>query len=767
MNSLAPRSPLSLAALAVVCLLPALPVSAEFAKTFVAKGSTWKFPAGYLTNPPVYPNLGTSWKDVAFNDSAWASGPAPIGYGDVLTTTLPTPPGSKPITLYARHTFNVTPSDRVNAQELHLSVRRDDGAVVYLNGVELARFNMPDGTITNGTLASTGVGADETTYFDASTSAASLVAGTNVLAIEVHQIGTTSSDTQFDVELIGAEVSVEFGTVTPGRKIEFEDAEFYDFGATTFIRLPELGHTDYNWSATGSGIIGADYLAVDMNNNYVDLSSWEFVVTNGNAQFSSEHINTRNYKDVKVIFGVRTTVETGSFEPSDFLTLGARTSTDGVNYPGNVVAKMFTGSAGAGQLTLVAPNRAKKALIPANNTPNTANPNWRLVGYSDASWPFSGAGGVGYERSSGYQTYIGTGLDVSAMYNVTESVFIRIPFTLSQAPSTLDSLTLGMQYDDGFVAYINGIEVARASGAGTPPAYNAGATSDHNDTLAVQFEAFDITAMKSAMVVGNNMLAIHGLNRLTTSSDFLINAELKASPTGGSPPVFPPQNLNDLRGDFTGPFFFYEASIPDSVPSIYLYADARADEATEFIFLDHIQVTGTPLSVDSYDTWIALETNLDRGELEGEPHGNPDGDPFPNLMEYAVGGDAEVASLVSLQSGLPLAPIVRIVPDTVPGSNLKFIEMEFRMLEGPISGTFNQPIGGLSVRDIKYIPQITTDVNDWDDGASGNTVAQKKAGSEIVFNDDGTQSVVVRFTAAISPGVPTMYVRLLVEEILK
>jgi hypothetical protein len=85
-----------------------------------------------------------------------------------------------------------------------LSLLRDDGAVVYLNGVEVARSNLPSGTLTDATLASASVGApDETTYWSYSIDPALLQSGSNTLAVELHQASVDSSDLGFDLTLVG------------------------------------------------------------------------------------------------------------------------------------------------------------------------------------------------------------------------------------------------------------------------------------------------------------------------------------------------------------------------------------------------------------------------------------------------------------------------------------------------------------------------------------------------------------------------------------
>ena len=97
------------------------------------------------------------------------------------------------LTYYLRTSFTVSNPAQVTG--LTLDLLRDDGAVVYLNGVEVARDNMPGGTITAATPASTAVaGADEAAFHRFTLNPAALRDGTNVLAVEIHQSSVGSSD---------------------------------------------------------------------------------------------------------------------------------------------------------------------------------------------------------------------------------------------------------------------------------------------------------------------------------------------------------------------------------------------------------------------------------------------------------------------------------------------------------------------------------------------------------------------------------------------
>ncbi len=153
---------------------------------------------------------------------------------------------------------------------------------------------------------------------------------------------------------------------------------------------------------------------------------------------------------------------------------------------------------------------------------------WRGgASFDDSTWT-SGTGGVGYERSTGYESYFH--IDVgNQMYGRNGSCYIRIPFDVPAASlGQISSLVLNVRYDDGFVAYLNGQEVQRALFTGTPM-WNSANASNHDDAAAVQFEAFDISAFISQLRPGANILAIQGINAGTTSSDFLISVELTAS----------------------------------------------------------------------------------------------------------------------------------------------------------------------------------------------------------------------------------------------
>ena len=162
---------------------------------------------------------------------------------------------------------------------------------------------------------------------------------------------------------------------------------------------------------------------------------------------------------------------------------------------------------------------------------------WTAQGFDDASWP-AATTGIGYENSSGYETLFGTNGDVGAqMSGINTSAYIRIPFEVAD-PTGLIGLTLDMKYDDGFIAYLNGVRIASSNGPQSAD-WNTGASGSNDDSAALLFEGFDIIAHAGSLQTGSNLLAVHGLNVSTTSSDFLIIPQIRAvrisDPSVGGP----------------------------------------------------------------------------------------------------------------------------------------------------------------------------------------------------------------------------------------
>jgi hypothetical protein len=193
-------------------------------ETLIPAGSQWR----YLDDGS---DQGTAWTAWNFNDSAWSAGNAKLGYGEGDEGQLISFGGDANnvhITAYFRKAFNVTNARDISA--LLLRLQRDDGAVVYLNGTEVARSNMP--AVSNAsTLASAAVsGINEDTFYDFEIAPTALYEGENVITVEIHQSAINSSDVSFDLELIRTRAS--------GLLANDDDLENNNFAAALFSASP-------------------------------------------------------------------------------------------------------------------------------------------------------------------------------------------------------------------------------------------------------------------------------------------------------------------------------------------------------------------------------------------------------------------------------------------------------------------------------------------------------------------------------------------------
>ena len=228
-----------------VIYLPFVRVPRTTPVTLIYSGSTWKF----LDNGS---NQGTTWRGLAFDDSSWSQGPAQLGYGDGDEATVVSygpDPSNKYITTYFRYTFDVDfPGDFT---KLNFYLLRDDGAVIYLNGQEVVRSNLPAGEITYQTVTVDTMNlVIENMFHLYQSDASALVSGTNVLAVEVHQGSSSSSDMGFDLIVEG---------VT--RRYE---------ATTHFAAIGDYGE-DSNQEAAVAGMVtnwNPDYVITLGNNNY-------------------------------------------------------------------------------------------------------------------------------------------------------------------------------------------------------------------------------------------------------------------------------------------------------------------------------------------------------------------------------------------------------------------------------------------------------------------------------------------------------------------
>ncbi|MDD8047115.1 MAG: lamin tail domain-containing protein, partial [Verrucomicrobiota bacterium] len=155
----------------------------------------------------------------------------------------------------------------------------------------------------------------------------------------------------------------------------------------------------------------------------------------------------------------------------------------------------------------------------------------------------------GQDFEIGFGSAIGTDI-LDSMLGSATSAYLRFPFQVD-SPLAIQSLDLKMQYDDGFVAYLNGTEVAR-SNAPTPPAWNSTALQPRPNELGVVPEVFSLSGRLDLLRPGLNVLAVHGLNITADDVDFLVHPQLVEYEAASSTAVY---FATPTPGDYNGEGF--------------------------------------------------------------------------------------------------------------------------------------------------------------------------------------------------------------------
>jgi hypothetical protein len=246
--------------------------------TAVSNGAVWRyFDKGSLP--------AANWFATNFSDSGWSNAPASLGYGGGQSNTVSYGPdgNNKYVTTYFRRAFTLTNIAEIAALELGLI--RDDGALVYLNGLEVFRLGLPTGAIGYNTWANETVsGTAKFNWNTSSVPANLLVEGTNVLAVELHQVGGTSSDILFDLRLNATRVRTLPVITDPPRNVVTNLGS----PATFAVRALASGPLTYQWRRNLQPLAGrtSSTLALaSVTTN--DAGSYTVVVSNAQGSVTS------------------------------------------------------------------------------------------------------------------------------------------------------------------------------------------------------------------------------------------------------------------------------------------------------------------------------------------------------------------------------------------------------------------------------------------------------------------------------------------------
>ncbi|HCQ37920.1 MAG TPA: hypothetical protein DIV39_02100, partial [Verrucomicrobiales bacterium] len=277
--------------------------------------------------------------------------------------------------------------------------------------------------------------------------------------------------------------------------------------------------------------------------------------------------------------------ETQLSSPTD---LALRTTTRGAEiYFTTDGADPRSPSAG-GIVPLITRDHPVQAFVPSLESDAEIGTTWhQLEDPSNIDQWSTGPNGVGFEQfpasDPNFTDLVRT--ELPDMYNSNTSAYIRYKFNIPDQ-ATIDSLgsvALRMRYDDGFVAYLNGVEIESRNAGATQ--WNSAATANHSDALAVTFVNFDQTEALNLLRPGENILAIHGLNRTRRSSDFLIQVVLEGDTSSAGGSLAPSAQIYTERIDLD--------------QTTWIKARSRATNGSWSALLDVLYRIGAPASFEN------------------------------------------------------------------------------------------------------------------------------------------------------------------------
>ena len=671
-------------------------LSALAAGLTILEGDLWRYFKGTV-EPPV------GWNANGFDDSTWLAGPSGFGMGDGDDATILSDMANNYASVYVRKEFSVGDPD--NVVSLLLAMDYDDAFVAYLNGTEIARHNVigtpPAYTKTaeRDHEASAGNNSPQApAQYDISGFASLLVAGTNTLAVQGHNLSLSNADFSLIPTLVGLEITslvdIQVGDAWSYLKGTAEPPATWNdivFDASAWLSGP-----------TGIGYNDADdaTLLSDMRNGYTSVyARKEFELASPNAvttlmltmDFDDGFVAYLNGTEVVRRFVTGTPPAFDAVTDLDHEASNGDTNAQPVE---DFNLSSFTNLLVAGTNVLAIQGHnftlgsSDFSLIPSMVgtdeplaqvlpiTPGdiwryrkgTSEPpaNWTSPVFDDFSW-LTGPTGIGY----------GDGDDatvLSDMKNGYYSVYARKDFYVEN-PATIDFLTLTMDFDDGYVAYLNGVEIARTNLLFVPPAYNEAAGANREaaggDFNAQPPEVIDITAFKNVLVPGVNTLAVQGHNATFGSSDFSLIPSLSTTSAPSNASLFRTPYLQKPGSDAmtvvwatleTGAaalqygFDWTDLNYNDSDwltgPSGIGYGDG--DDATTlsdmkdgysslytrhvFNIADPSVIVGVNLTVDYDDAFVAYLNGVEvaRGNVSGVPLWNT----LADSEHEASGGDA-------------------------------------------------------------------------------------------------------------------------------
>lgn len=272
---------------------------------------------------------------------------------------------------------------------------------------------------------------------------------------------------------------------------------------------------------------------------------------------------------------------------------------------------------------------------------------WNEPSFDDTAW-LPGATPFGYG-----DTTFATLLPDMANHYLT--LYARAAFTWSGA--TVDSMTLQVDFDDGCLIYLNGVEVYRHGIAGAP-LHDVAASGTHDEGNPI---TVDLTAFRSLLVPGNNVLAAYASNTAIMSSDFALTpvlqlltrddlspaapANLTGAPIAGTAVALSWASATDAGGIAEYRLYRNSGTTPCGTTSTTTFTDATTVVGSTYRYeVSAVDNAGNesprsaPLEVFVHDeTYTAYAEWAQAEDVSGDPLADPDGCGLSNFARYAFG----------------------------------------------------------------------------------------------------------------------------------
>ena len=702
---------------------------------------------------------GATWIDVGFDDSAWLSGAAELGYGDTQTTEISfgSDAANKHITSWFRRSFSVANAAEVS--RLKLSLKRDDGIRVFLNGTEIARDNLTTGTVNAATEARNDVSSsNEGTLLHFNVDPALLIDGVNIVAAEVHQEDSDSSDLSFDLELsaarnlsavtptwsvspAGASVSPAglFSATAPGVytvtamsgalsdsatisvatdnivSIESLDGFLWENGAdTSTIRVTRSGSTGSDLtvplSIGGEATGGVDFQSLPTS-----------VVISAGQTFAEFTLTVMDDPDQEGRENVHITpVPGGVFSLGASAVASVAIVDDENRHVPEPAAGADAGVYVGDTLTLSGSLLGAEQFVPAgaywkyDDSGSDLGTAWFAAAFADAAWN-EGLAKFGYGDND-ETTTVSFGGNSS---NKQITTYFRRRFYVGD-PTDYSSLVADLLVDDGAIIHLNGNEIQRIN---MPTGAIAYSTRAQSSVGGDDEETFFPWALDPAdLVAGENVIAVEVHQSSSSSSDLGFDIGLR----GGiaNPPAGSSVQWKQVSGPGTASFTD-DASLTSGVsfdlPGTYVLALEASGAGS--VSSDELNVLVDP--VPSFSQWISAYSLADSNLLA-----DPDFDEWNNLMEFATVSDPSDGSSQSKPD---------LTSDAANAPELLFTYRRLRALD-PTHATGSTG-DGYSLYGISYTVQATDDPTGWQ--AATTVLTMQQEGSAI-DNGDGSETVTVR-----------------------